>query len=48
MAEAFVAYRTDVEQRTFPAPEHTVEMSDEAWQAFVEAKDGKGDGPPRK
>jgi 3-methyl-2-oxobutanoate hydroxymethyltransferase len=48
MAEAFVAYRTDVEQRTFPAPEHTVDMSDEAWQAFVEAKDGKGDGPPRK
>jgi 3-methyl-2-oxobutanoate hydroxymethyltransferase len=48
MADAFVAYRTDVEHRTFPAPEHTVEMADEAWQAFVEAKGSQGDRAPRK
>jgi 3-methyl-2-oxobutanoate hydroxymethyltransferase len=48
MAEAFAAYRTDVEQRTFPASEHTVEMSDEAWQAFAGAKGNRGDRAPRK
>jgi 3-methyl-2-oxobutanoate hydroxymethyltransferase len=48
MAEAFAAYRTDVEQRTFPASEHTVDMADEAWRAFVEAKGSQGDRAPRK
>ena len=48
MADALAAYRTDVEQRTFPASEHTVEMSDEAWQTFVEAKGSKGDTSPGK
>ena len=48
MADAFAAYRTDVEHRTFPASEHTVEMSDEAWQTFAEAKDSKGDTSPGK
>jgi 3-methyl-2-oxobutanoate hydroxymethyltransferase len=48
MADAFAAYRTDVEQRTFPASEHTVEMSDEAWQAFVEAKGSRAEREPPK
>ncbi len=35
MKKAFAEYIADVEMRRFPAPEHTVEMSDEEWQAFL-------------
>jgi 3-methyl-2-oxobutanoate hydroxymethyltransferase len=37
MAQAFSAYKSDVEQRVFPAPEHTVDMTDEEWQALMSA-----------
>jgi len=37
MARAFAAFKSDVESRTFPAPEHSVEMPDEAWNALVES-----------
>ncbi len=35
MARAFAAYRAEVEARTFPGPEHTVDMPDEEWAALV-------------
>jgi len=34
MQHAFATYIDDVERKTFPAPEHTVDMSDAEWQAF--------------
>lgn len=34
MQRAFRAYRSEVEEGAFPAPEHTVEMPDEEWLAF--------------
>jgi 3-methyl-2-oxobutanoate hydroxymethyltransferase len=37
MARAFGEYKSEVESGAFPAPEHTVEMSDEEWQAFEAA-----------
>ena len=40
MAQAFEAYRSEVERRAFPGPEHTVEMSDEEWRA-LERSSGK-------
>ncbi len=36
MARAFTAYKTDVLERSFPAPEHTVEMDDAEWEAFTQ------------
>jgi 3-methyl-2-oxobutanoate hydroxymethyltransferase len=35
MARAFAAYKADVESRAFPAPEHSVEMPDEDWEALI-------------
>jgi ketopantoate hydroxymethyltransferase len=35
MAHALAAFRADVESRAFPAPEHTVEMPEEEWEAFL-------------
>lgn len=35
MARAFSTYKAEVEARTFPAPEHTIEMPDEEWQNFL-------------
>lgn len=35
MAEAITAYKDDVETHAFPAPEHSTDMKDEAWEAFV-------------
>lgn len=35
MAQAFDAYRQEVETGAFPAAEHTVEMPDAAWQEFL-------------
>lgn len=34
MHKAFTDYIDDVETKRFPAPEHTVEMTDEEWAAF--------------
>ena len=41
MSQAFLAYRQDVTARHFPAAEHTVEMTDETWQAVM-ARLGSG------
>jgi 3-methyl-2-oxobutanoate hydroxymethyltransferase len=35
MDRALAAFRADVEARAFPAPEHTIEMPDEEWAAFL-------------
>ncbi len=35
MNKAFADYIDEVETKRFPAPEHTVEMNDEEWDAFV-------------
>jgi 3-methyl-2-oxobutanoate hydroxymethyltransferase len=35
MRRAFAAFKADVEARSFPAPEHSVEMPDEEWNALV-------------
>ncbi len=32
MGRAFAAFKEDVEQKRFPAPEHTIEMPDDEWQ----------------
>lgn len=36
MNKAFTEYIDDVETKKFPATEHTVEMTDEEWSAFLE------------
>jgi 3-methyl-2-oxobutanoate hydroxymethyltransferase len=36
MAQAFVAYKADVESNTFPAEEHSIEMPEEEWKEFLE------------
>jgi 3-methyl-2-oxobutanoate hydroxymethyltransferase len=36
MARAFAAYVDDVKSGAFPTQEHSVEMSDEAWQSLLE------------
>lgn len=33
--QALRTYRTEVEQRSFPTPQHAVEMKDEEWQKFL-------------
>jgi 3-methyl-2-oxobutanoate hydroxymethyltransferase len=35
IAGALTTYRSEVEKGVFPAPEHTVEMPEKEWQAFV-------------
>lgn len=35
MAEAFAAYKEDVQQRRFPGPEHSTEMSAAEWQTLL-------------
>lgn len=35
MNKAFTDYIDDIETKKFPAPEHTVEMTDEEWSAFL-------------
>jgi len=37
MASAFAGFKADVEGRTFPGAEHSVDMTDEAWNAFIQA-----------
>jgi 3-methyl-2-oxobutanoate hydroxymethyltransferase len=34
MRQAFMSYIKDVESKSFPAPEHTIEMEDEEWKAL--------------
>jgi 3-methyl-2-oxobutanoate hydroxymethyltransferase len=41
IANALTSYRDEVEGKAFPAPEHTVEMSEEEWQAFLEEMGGE-------
>jgi 3-methyl-2-oxobutanoate hydroxymethyltransferase len=36
MVRAFEAYKLDVEDRSFPAAQHTVEMPETEWQTFLE------------
>ncbi|HEY45552.1 MAG: 3-methyl-2-oxobutanoate hydroxymethyltransferase [Anaerolineae bacterium SM23_ 63] len=36
MAQAFIAYKADVENSTFPAEEHSIEMPEEEWEKFIE------------
>ena len=36
MAQAFTAYKADVESNTFPAEEHSIEMPEEEWEEFLE------------
>ena len=42
VTRALSAYRAEVEAHTFPAPEHTVEMPGEQWEALLEGL-GSGD-----
>jgi len=35
MQRAFSEFIQDVEARTFPGPEHTVDMDESEWQQFV-------------
>lgn len=35
MGRAFAAYKNDLESRTFPATEHTIEMPEAEWQALL-------------
>ncbi|MCI0518770.1 MAG: 3-methyl-2-oxobutanoate hydroxymethyltransferase [Chloroflexi bacterium] len=44
MARAFAAYKTDVEQGAFPAVEHSVEMQEDEWTAFLESAGGEAQG----
>lgn len=41
IARALTAYRSEVETGVFPAPEHTVDMPDEEWEAFLEEMEKK-------
>lgn len=38
MAQAFSAYKLDVEARRFPAEQHSVEMTESEWQKFIACK----------
>jgi 3-methyl-2-oxobutanoate hydroxymethyltransferase len=42
IAQALTGYRIDVEKGAFPASEHTVEMPDGEWEAFVDELAGSG------
>jgi 3-methyl-2-oxobutanoate hydroxymethyltransferase len=35
MLKAFESYMDEVESRAFPAPEHTIDLPDEEWDAFL-------------
>jgi 3-methyl-2-oxobutanoate hydroxymethyltransferase len=41
MAGALAAFRAEVEDGTFPAPEHTAEMQESEWEAFLAEIEGK-------
>ncbi len=44
MVRAFDAYRADVEARDFPSDEHSVDLPDDEWQAFVGSLEDEGPG----
>jgi 3-methyl-2-oxobutanoate hydroxymethyltransferase len=35
LQRAFVAYKTDIQERQFPSAEHTFSIKDEEWQTFL-------------
>jgi 3-methyl-2-oxobutanoate hydroxymethyltransferase len=37
MARALTSFKEDIERRSFPAPKHTVEMSDDEWERFEQS-----------
>lgn len=39
MRRAFEAYAEEVRSRTFPAPEHSLEMDEAEWKAFLQAQE---------
>ncbi len=39
MFDAITAYKEDVDRQLFPAPVHTTDMKDDAWEAFVRMLD---------
>jgi 3-methyl-2-oxobutanoate hydroxymethyltransferase len=41
MTRAFRAYIDEVGSRSFPADEHTIDMPDDEWRAFLEAMEGQ-------
>ena len=42
MVRAFEAYRADIEARAFPSAEHSVDLPDDEWQAFVVSLEDEG------
>jgi 3-methyl-2-oxobutanoate hydroxymethyltransferase len=40
ISRAFTEYIADVESRSFPGDEHTVEMSADEWESFLQEMDG--------
>jgi len=40
IASALTAYREEVEARAFPAPEHTMDMPDDEWEALLKEMEG--------
>ena len=40
MARAFAAFKSDVETRSFPTQEHSVEMPEAEWAALLESEEG--------
>ncbi|MCW5875530.1 MAG: 3-methyl-2-oxobutanoate hydroxymethyltransferase [Anaerolineales bacterium] len=41
MAEAFAAFKAEVEERSFPGEEHSVAIKEEQWQALLKDLNGK-------
>lgn len=42
LSEAFAAYKVDVKAGSFPGPEHTIDMPDEEWEAFLKPGTSSG------
>jgi 3-methyl-2-oxobutanoate hydroxymethyltransferase len=47
MARAFADFKQEIEARTFPGPEHTVEMPEEEWESFLSGEREGGERPGR-
>ena len=47
MARALALFKDDIENRSFPAAEHTVEMPEEEWKAFVNEEMDRREGAGR-
>jgi 3-methyl-2-oxobutanoate hydroxymethyltransferase len=48
LQRAFTAYIADVQGRTFPAQEHTIEMPDEEWEALIHNLNHQGAKSPNE